>query len=244
MANTHNVQVTVLDYNLCFNRGFICIDKGYRSNDMFMDREGMEISLLDPFILITNKRISKIGEILPILAVIPDANKTGRRDLLVIAEDVEGEALTYISDYASPFFNIAAVRAPSYGDRRKDILQDIAILSGGTIVSENSGFQLKETTVNMLGHANSAKITKDNTMILGGKGNPAAIKARIDQILSAIKNAYSDYDREKLTERLNMITYTEANGNCLYQESENSKANVRSEEKNKYAFISYSSQNQ
>ena len=174
-------------------------DRGYVSAYMATDMEKMVAELSDPYILITDKKISNIQEILPLLEQIV---KTGAQ-LLIIAEDVEGEALTtLIVNKLRGTFNVVAVKAPGYGDRRKDMLQDIAILTGGTVISSDLGYELKDTTVDQLGRAKSVKVTKENTTIVDGLGKKAAIKDRVALIKTQIKDTKSDFDREKLQERL------------------------------------------
>jgi len=174
-------------------------DRGYISAYMATDMDKMEANLEEPYILITDKKISSIQEILPLLEQIVQAGKK----LLIIAEDVEGEALTtLIVNKLRGTFTVAAVKAPGYGDRRKEMLQDIAILTGGQVISEEVGLELKEATIEMLGRAKSVKVQKENTIIVDGEGDPAAIQARIAQIRSEIENTTSDFDREKLQERL------------------------------------------
>ena len=174
-------------------------DRGYVSAYMATDMEKMVAELSDPYILITDKKISNIQEILPLLEQIV---KTGAQ-LLIIAEDVEGEALTtLIVNKLRGTFNVVAVKAPGYGDRRKDMLQDIAILTGGTVISSDLGYELKDTTVDQLGRAKSVKVTKENTTIVDGLGKKAAIKDRVALIKTQIADTKSDFDREKLQERL------------------------------------------
>lgn len=174
-------------------------DRGYISSYMVTDTDKMEAVLDDPYILITDKKISNIQEILPLLEQIV---QQGQR-LLIIAEDVEGEALTtLILNKLRGTFNVVAVKAPGYGDRRKEMLQDIAILTGGTVISSELGLELKETTMDQLGRAKSAKITKENTTLVDGAGDKDAIAARIKQIRGQIEETTSDFDREKLQERL------------------------------------------
>ena len=174
-------------------------DRGYVSAYMATDMEKMVAELSDPYILITDKKISNIQEILPLLEQIV---KTGAQ-LLIIAEDVEGEALTtLIVNKLRGTFNVVAVKAPGYGDRRKDMLQDIAILTGGTVISSDLGFELKDTTMDQLGRAKSVKVTKENTTIVDGLGKKAAIKERVALIKTQITDTKSDFDREKLQERL------------------------------------------
>ena len=174
-------------------------DRGYVSAYMATDMEKMVAELSDPYILITDKKISNIQEILPLLEQIV---KTGAQ-LLIIAEDVEGEALTtLIVNKLRGTFNVVAVKAPGYGDRRKDMLQDITILTGGTVISSDLGYELKDTTVDQLGRAKSVKVTKENTTIVDGLGKKAAIKDRVALIKTQIADTKSDFDREKLQERL------------------------------------------
>ena len=174
-------------------------DRGYVSAYMSTDMEKMVAELSDPYILITDKKISNIQDILPILE---DMVKTSSQ-LLIIAEDVEGEALTtLIVNKLRGTFNVVAVKAPGYGDRRKDMLQDIAILTGGTVISSELGYELKDATVEQLGRAKSVKITKENTTIVDGLGKKAAIKERVQLIKTQIAQTTSDFDREKLQERL------------------------------------------
>lgn len=174
-------------------------DRGYISAYMSTDMDKMEANLDDPYILITDKKISSIQEILPLLEQIVQAGKK----LLIIAEDVEGEALTtLIVNKLRGTFTVAAVKAPGYGDRRKAMLQDIAILTGGQVISEEVGLELKETTIDMLGRAKSVKVQKENTIIVDGEGDADAIQARIAQIRAEIEETTSDFDREKLQERL------------------------------------------
>lgn len=174
-------------------------DRGYISAYMATDMEKMEAVLDDPYILITDKKISNIQDILPILEQIV---QSGAR-LLIIAEDIEGEALTtLIVNKLRGTFNVVAVKAPGYGDRRKEMLQDIAILTGGQVISEELGLELKETTMEQLGRAKSVKVQKENTVIVDGYGSKDAINDRINQIKTAIGETTSDFDREKLQERL------------------------------------------
>ncbi len=174
-------------------------DRGYISAYMATDMEKMEAVLDDPMILITDKKISNIQEILPLLEQIVQA---GRR-LLIIAEDVEGEALTtLVLNKLRGTFQVVAVKAPGYGDRRKAMLQDIAILTGGQVVSEEVGIELKEATVDMLGRAKSVKVKKDSTVIVEGFGDKAAIDTRVAQIKKEISETKSEFDKEKLQERL------------------------------------------
>ncbi len=174
-------------------------DRGYITPYMVTDTDKMEAVLDDPYILITDKKISNIQEILPLLEQIVQSGKK----LMIIAEDVEGEALsTLIVNRLRGTFTCVAVKAPGFGDRRKDMLQDIAILTGGTVVSSDFGYELKDTQLNMLGRAKQVKVTKENTIIVDGMGDKDAIKARTQQIKAAIEVSTSDFDREKLHERL------------------------------------------
>lgn len=174
-------------------------DRGYVSAYMCTDMEKMEANLDDPYILITDKKISNIQDILPLLE---ELVKSGQK-LLIIAEDVEGEALTtLIVNKLRGTFNVVAVKAPGYGDRRKDMLKDIATLTGGTVISEEVGLDLKDTTLADLGRAKSVKVQKENTVIVDGQGAKADIDARVAQIKAQLAETTSDFDREKLQERL------------------------------------------
>ena len=174
-------------------------DRGYVSAYMATDMDKMEANLDDPYILITDKKISNIQEILPLLEQIVQSGAK----LLIIAEDVEGEALTtLIVNKLRGTFNVVAVKAPGYGDRRKEMLKDIAILTGGQVISEELGLDLKETTMDMLGRAKSVKVQKENTIIVDGYGDKGEISARVAQIKAQIEETASDFDREKLQERL------------------------------------------
>lgn len=174
-------------------------DRGYISAYMATDMDKMEAVLDDPYILITDKKISNIQDLLPLLEQIV---QSGAR-LLIIAEDVEGEALTtLILNKLRGTFNVVAVKAPGYGDRRKAMLEDIAILTGGQVISSELGMELKEATMDMLGRAKSVKVQKENTVIVDGLGEKAAIESRIGQIRSQIEETTSDFDKEKLQERL------------------------------------------
>ena len=174
-------------------------DRGYISAYMATDMDKMEAVLENPYILITDKKISNIQDILPLLEQIVQSGSK----LLIIAEDVEGEALTtLIVNKLRGTFSVAAVKAPGYGDRRKEMLQDIAILTGGQVISDELGLDLKETQLNQLGRAKSVKIQKENTVIVDGEGDKEAIKARVAQIKAQIEETTSDFDREKLQERL------------------------------------------
>ncbi len=174
-------------------------DRGYLSPYMATDMDKMEAVFDDALILVTDKKISNIQEVLPLLEQIVQSG----RKLLIIAEDVEGEALTtLVLNKLRGVFNCVAVKAPGFGDRRKEMLQDIAILTGGQVVSSEVGLELKDTTVDMLGRARQIKVNKEHTIIVGGAGNSADIKARVAQIRNAIVETTSDFDREKLQERL------------------------------------------
>lgn len=174
-------------------------DRGYVSAYMATDMDKMEANLENPYILITDKKISNIQEILPLLEQIVQSSAR----LLIIAEDVEGEALsTLVINKLRGTFSVVAVKAPGYGDRRKEMLQDIAILTGGKVISEEVGLELKETTLEQLGRAKSVKVQKENTIIVDGEGDKAEIDARIAQIRTQIEETTSDFDKEKLQERL------------------------------------------
>ena len=174
-------------------------DRGYSSAYMVTDTEKMEAVLDDPLILITDKKISAIQEVLPVLEQVVQSGKK----LLIIAEDVEGEALsTLVVNKLRGTFTCVSVKAPGFGDRRKEMLQDIAILTGGTVISSETGMELKEATIDMLGKARQVKVNKENTTIIDGAGDKAAIEARVGQIKAQIAETTSDYDREKLQERL------------------------------------------
>ena len=171
-------------------------DRGFVSAYMVTDVDKMEAVLNDPFILITDKKISNIQEILPLLEQLV---KTGKK-LLIIAEDVEGEALsTLVVNKLRGTFDVVAVKAPGFGDRRKQMLEDIAILTGGTVISSEVGYELKEADLSMLGRASSIKVTKDSTTIVGGAGEKANIENRINQIKHLAEETTSDFDREKLS---------------------------------------------
>ena len=174
-------------------------DRGYVSPYMATDTEKMEANLDNPYILITDKKITSIQEILPILEQIVQSGKK----LLIIAEDIEGEAMaTLVVNKLRGTFTCVAVKAPGFGDRRKEMLQDIAILTGGTVVAEELGRDLKEVTIDMLGTADSVKVSKENTVIVNGKGDSASIKERINQIKAQVEETTSEFDKEKLQERL------------------------------------------
>ncbi len=174
-------------------------DRGYISAYMATDMEKMEAVLDDPCILITDKKISNVQEILPLLEQIVQSGKK----LLIIAEDIEGEALTtLIVNKLRGTFQVVGVKAPGYGDRRKDMLKDIAILTGGQVISEEVGLELKDATMDMLGHAKSVKVQKENTIIVDGLGDKKEIADRVNQIKAMIEETKSEFDREKLQERL------------------------------------------
>ncbi len=174
-------------------------DRGYISAYMATDMDKMEATLDNPYILITDKKISNIQEILPLLEQVVQCGAK----MLIIAEDVEGEALTtLIVNKLRGTFNVVAVKAPGYGDRRKEMLEDIAILTGGTVISSELGYELKDTDMSMLGRAKSVKVQKENTVIVDGEGDKDAIQSRISQIKMQIEETTSDFDKEKLQERL------------------------------------------
>ncbi len=174
-------------------------DRGYISAYMATDTEKMEAVLDDPYILITDKKISVIQDLLPVLEQLVQSG----RKLLIIAEDIEGEALTtLIVNKLRGTFSVVAVKAPGYGDRRKEMLKDIAILTGGTVISEELGLELKDTTMDMLGRAKSVKVAKETTVIVDGAGNTEEIQARVAQIKAQIAETTSEFDKEKLQERL------------------------------------------
>ncbi len=174
-------------------------DRGYLSAYMATNMDKMEAELDNPYILITDKKISNIQEILPLLEQVVQASAR----LLIIAEDVEGEALsTLVINKLRGTFNVVAVKAPGYGDRRKEMLKDIAILTGGQVISEELGLDLKDTTMDQLGRAKSVKVQKENTIIVDGEGDKEEIQARIAQIKAQIEETTSEFDREKLQERL------------------------------------------
>ncbi len=174
-------------------------DRGYITPYMVTDTEKMEAVIDDAYLLITDKKISNVQDILPLLEQVLQAGKK----LVIIAEDIEGEALTtLIVNKLRGTFTCVGVKAPGFGDRRKEMLQDIAILTGGTVISDELGLELKETTMDMLGRARQVKVEKENTIIVDGAGNPEDIKGRVAQIRSQIESTTSDFDREKLQERL------------------------------------------
>ncbi len=174
-------------------------DRGYLSAYMVNDTDKMEAVLSNPYILITDKKISNIQEILPVLEQIVQQGKK----LLIIAEDVEGEALaTLVVNKLRGTFECVAVKAPGFGDRRKEMLKDIAVLTGGTVISQELGYELKDATLDMLGSANTVKVSKENTVIVDGLGDKNELKARIAQIRAQMETTTSDYDKEKLQERL------------------------------------------
>ena len=174
-------------------------DRGYLSAYMCTDMDKMEANLDDPYILITDKKISNIQEILPVLEQIVQSGSK----LLIVAEDIEGEALTtLIVNKLRGTFTVVGVKAPGYGDRRKEMLKDLAILTGGTVISEELGLELKDTTMEQLGRAKSVKVQKENTIIVDGCGDKDAIKDRVHEIKNAIENTTSEFDKEKLQERL------------------------------------------
>ena len=174
-------------------------DRGYLSPYMATDMDKMEAVIDDALLLITDKKISNIQEILPLLEQVVQAG----RKLLIIAEDVEGEALTtLVLNKLRGTFTCVAVKAPGFGDRRKEMLRDIAVLTGGEVISSELGLELKDATMAQLGRARQVKVNKENTIIVGGAGNPDEIKARVNQIRNAIETTTSDFDREKLQERL------------------------------------------
>ncbi len=174
-------------------------DRGYMSQYMVTDNDKMEADLDNPYILITDKKISNIQDILPLLQSVVQQG----RALLIIADDITGEALpTLVLNKIRGTFNVCSVKAPGFGDRRKAQLQDIAILTGGTVISDDLGMQLKDVTIDQLGQANKVTVTKDATTIVDGNGDKAAIADRVDQIKQAIAKTTSDFDKEKLQERL------------------------------------------
>lgn len=193
-SKTSNTEVKVVEG--------MQFDKGYISPYMVTDTEKMEIVMDNPYILLTDKKISNIQEILPLLEEL--MQQSGK--LLIVADDIEGEALsTLILNKLRGVLNVACVKAPSFGDSRKDILQDMAILTGATVITDDLGLELKDTTVANLGRAKQVKIQKDNTIIVGGDGDKAELEARIKQIKANIQETMSEYDKEKLQERLAKI---------------------------------------
>ena len=203
-------------------------DRGYISAYMATDMDKMEATLDNPYILITDKKISNIQELLPLLEQIVQSGSK----LLIIAEDIEGEALTtLIVNKLRGTFSVAAVKAPGYGDRRKEMLQDIAILTGGQVISDELGLDLKEATLEQLGRAKSVKVQKESTVIVDGEGDKEAIKARVNQIKGQIEETTSEFDREKLQERLAKL----AGGVAVVRvgaatETEMTEANLRMED--------------
>jgi len=179
-------------------------DKGYVSAYMVTNSERMEASYKDPLILITDKKISSVQEVLPMLEKVA---QSGKRDLVIIAEDVDGEALTtFVVNKLKGTFNVLAVKAPGYGDRKKEMLQDIAVMTGGQVISEDMGVKFENATLDMLGKASRVVATKDSTIIVGGKGNKKEIEARIAQLRTQVKNTESKFDRENLEKRLAKLT--------------------------------------
>lgn len=179
-------------------------DKGYVSAYMVTNAEKMEAQLNDPYILITDKKISAIADILPVLEKLM---QSGKKELVIIAEDVEGEAMaTLVVNKIRGVFHALAVKAPGFGDRRKEMLQDIAVLTGGKVISEEVGLKLENATLDMLGRADRVVATKENTTIVGGKGSQEEIDARVAQIKQAIETETSDFDKEKLQERLGKLS--------------------------------------
>ena len=174
-------------------------DKGYLSPYMITDSERMEAVLEDPYILVANQKIGAVKDMLPVLEQVIQAGKP----LLIVAEDVEGESLaTIVVNKLRGTFTAVAVKAPGFGDRRKRMLEDIAILTGGEVITEEMGLKLENTKLSQLGHARKVVVDKDSTTIIDGAGDPEAIKGRIKQIKAEIENTDSDFDREKLQERL------------------------------------------
>ena len=193
-SKTSNTEVKVVEG--------MQFDKGYISPYMVTDTEKMEIVMDNPYILLTDKKISNIQEILPLLEEL--MQQSGK--LVIVADDIEGEALsTLILNKLRGVLNVACVKAPSFGDSRKDILQDMAILTGATVITDDLGLELKDTTVANLGRAKQVKIQKDNTIIVGGDGDKAELEARIKQLKANIQETMSEYDKEKLHERLAKI---------------------------------------
>ncbi len=178
-------------------------DRGYLSAYMVTDPDKMEAVLSNPYILVTDRKVSNIQDLLPVLEPVVQAGKK----LLIIAEDIEGEALaTLVLNKLRGVFDCVAVKAPGFGDRRKEMLKDIAVLTGAEVISSELGYELKDTTLDMLGSAGTVKVTKDNTVIVDGAGDPAELDARIAQIKGELANTTSDYDREKLAERLGKLS--------------------------------------
>src|SRR3989442_12125628 len=175
-------------------------DRGYISTYMAANMDRMEAEMSNPYILITDKKISAIADILPLLERVI---QTGGKEVVIIAEDVDGEALaTLVVNKLRGVFSVLAVRAPGFGDRREAMLEDIAVLTGGKVITEKAGLKLENTTMRDLGRARTVTVTKDNTTIVEGAGNAAQIQARVRQIRALIEETTSDYDREKLQERL------------------------------------------
>src|SRR3989442_11253674 len=175
-------------------------DRGYISTYMAANMDRMEAEMSNPYILITDKKISAIADILPLLERVI---QTGGKEVVIIAEDVDGEALaTLVVNKLRGVFSVVAVRAPGFGDRREAMLEDIAVLTGGKVITEKAGLKLENTTMRDLGRARTVTVTKDNTTIVEGAGNAAQIQARVRQIRALIEETTSDYDREKLQERL------------------------------------------
>jgi len=178
-------------------------DKGYISPYMVTNQEKMEAELRDPYILITDKKISSIQDLLPVLEKLM---QSGKKDLVIVAEDVEGEALaTVVVNKLRGTFHALAVKAPGFGDRRKEMLEDMAIVTGGKVISEDVGLKLENATLEMLGRADRVLASKDDTTIIGGKGEQATIDARVEQLRQAIEKETSDFDKEKLQERLGKL---------------------------------------
>lgn len=179
-------------------------DQGYTSPYMVTDEERMEAKLDDPYIIITDQKISAINDILPLLEKI---TQSGKKDIVIIAEGIEGEALaTLVVNKIRGTFNALAVEAPGFGDRQKKLLEDIAVLTGGKVISEDLGLELENAEINMLGEADRVIASQDDTTIVGGEGRDEDIEKRVSQIKTQIENADSDYDREKLEERLGKLT--------------------------------------
>ncbi len=175
-------------------------DKGYVSHYMATNAERMEAEYVDPFILITDKKVTSIHDVLPVLEKVA---QTGKKELVIIAEDVEGEALTtFVLNKLRGTFNVLAVKAPAFGDRRKEMLQDIAVLTGGRVITEEVGLKLQDATLEDLGRAHKVVATKEHTTIVNGKGDEQSVKDRVSQIKKIMENTDSDFDREKLQERL------------------------------------------